>query len=167
MTAVYHEIRQTRPFRSLEEEVYIAIRLTSQLMDQPWVRYLRKTEGISPSQYNLLRILRGAGEDGRTMREIADRMINRDPDVTRLADRTVKLGLARRRRDTDDRRVVKLFIAAKGLEMLARLDDAVELFLQQALGGLGPKRLRQLRDLLSEARAGFGPFPGGAGVAAG
>jgi DNA-binding MarR family transcriptional regulator len=159
MTTVYHEIGQTKPFRSLEEEVYIAIRLTSQVMDQPWARYLRKTEGISPSQYNLLRILRGAGADGRTMREIADRMINRDPDVTRLADGTVKLGLARRMRDTEDRRVVKLFITEKGLEMLTRLDQAVEVFLKQALGGLGPKRLQMLRDLLSHARAGFGPFP--------
>ena len=159
MSNVYHEIRQTKPFRSLEEEVYIGIRLTSQVMDQPWARYLRKTERISPSQYNLLRILRGAGADGRTMREISDRMINRDPDVTRLADGMVKLGLVRRMRDTDDRRVVKLFITEKGLEMLARLDDAVEVFLKQALGGLGPKRLKQLRDLLSDARAGFGPFP--------
>jgi DNA-binding MarR family transcriptional regulator len=159
MSAVYHEIRQTKPFRSLEEEVYIAIRLTSQVMDQPWARYLRKTEGISPSQYNLLRILRGAGADGRTMREIAERMINRDPDVTRLADRTVKLGLARRMRDNEDRRVVKLFISEKGLEMLARLDDAVLVFLKQILGSLGRKRLTMLRDLLGEARAGFGDFP--------
>jgi DNA-binding MarR family transcriptional regulator len=159
MSAVYHEIHQTKPFRSLEEEVYIAIRLTSQVMDQPWAQYLRKTEGISPSQYNLLRILRGAGVDGRTMREVAERMINRDPDVTRLADRTVKLGLARRMRDTEDRRVVKLFITEKGLEMLARLDAAVVVFLKQVLGGLGPKRLKMLRDLLSETRAGFGPFP--------
>ena len=159
MSAVYHEIHQTKPFRSLEEEVYIAIRLTSQVMDQPWVRYLRKSEGISPSQYNLLRILRGAGADGRTMREIADRMINRDPDVTRLADGVVKQGLARRMRDTEDRRVVKLFIAEKGLEMLARLDQAVEVFLERTLGGLGPKRLRMLRDLLGEARAAFRPFP--------
>ncbi|MGH8570553.1 MAG: MarR family winged helix-turn-helix transcriptional regulator [Gammaproteobacteria bacterium] len=159
MSAVYHEIHQTKPFRSLEEEVYIAIRLTSQVMDQPWAQYLRKTEGISPSQYNLLRILRGAGADGRTMREVAERMINRDPDVTRLADRTLKLGLARRMRDTEDRRVVKLFITEKGLEMLARLDDAVAVFLKQVLGGLGPKRLRMLRDLLGAARAGFGLFP--------
>lgn len=159
MTAVYHEIHQTRPFRSLEEEVYIAVRLTSQVMDQPWVRYLRKTEAISPSQYNLLRILRGAGVRGRTMREISERMINRDPDVTRLADGMVKRGLARRMRDTEDRRVVKLFITEKGLEMLGRLDRAVEVFLKQALGGLGPKRLRLLRDLLNEARAGFRPFP--------
>jgi DNA-binding MarR family transcriptional regulator len=159
MIAIYDEIRQTKPFRSLEEEVYIAIRLTSEVMDQPWARYLRKTERISPSQYNLLRILRGAGADGRTMREIGERMINRDPDVTRLADGTVKLGLARRMRDTEDRRVVKLFITEKGLEMLARLDQAVVVFLKQALGGLGPRRLKLLRDLLGEARAGFGPFP--------
>jgi DNA-binding MarR family transcriptional regulator len=158
MTTVYHEIRQTKPFRSLEDEVYIAIRLTSQLIDQPWVRYLRKTEGISPSQYNLLRILRGAGTEGRTMSEISERMINRDPDVTRLSDRTVKLGLARRRRDGDDRRVVKLFITAEGLEMLGRLDEAVEVFLKEALGGLGPKKLKQLRDLLGEARASFRSF---------
>ena len=159
MTTVYHEIRQTKPFRSLEEEVYIAIRLTSQLMDQPWVRYLRRTEGISPSQYNLLRILRGAGAEGRTMSEIAERMINRDPDATRLADRTVKAGLARRKRDTADRRVVKLTIAPAGLAMLRRLDEAVDVFLKQALGGLGPRKLTQLRELLNEARAGFGPFP--------
>ena len=159
MSTLYSEIRQTRPFRLLEEEAYIAIRLTAQVMDQPWIRYLRKAEGISPSQYNLLRILRGAGVEGRTMSEIAERMINRDPDVTRLADRTVKLGLARRIRDGDDRRVVKLFITEKGREMLSRLDPAVEKFLKQALGGLGPKRLKLLRDLLGEARAGFRDFP--------
>src|SRR6185436_17703626 len=136
MGTIYHEIHQTKPFRSLEEEVYIAIRLTAQVVDQPWTRYLRKTEGISSSQYNLLRILRGSGADGRTMREISDRMINRDPDVTRLADRTVKLGLARRMRDTGDRRVVKLFITEKGLDLLTRMDDAVLKFLKQSLAGL-------------------------------
>lgn len=161
MSTVYHEIRQTKPFRSLEEEVYIAIRLTSQLMDQPWVRYLRTTEGISPSQYNLLRILRGAGDEGRTMGEIAERMINRDPDATRLADRTVKLGLARRSRDSADRRVVKLFLTPKGRAMLGRLDGAADDFLRGALGKLGPTKLKQLRELLNEARAGFGPFPPG------
>ena len=93
------------------------------------------------------------------MSEIAERMINRDPDVTRLGDRTVKLGLARRVRDREDRRVVKLFITDKGLEMLSRLDPAVEKFLKQSLGGLGPKRLKLLRDLLGEARAALGEFP--------
>ena len=86
-------------------------------------------------------------------------MINRDPDVTRLADSTMKLGLSRRMRDTEDRRVVKLFITEKGLDLLAQLDEAVSVFLKQTLGGLGPKRLKQLRDLLNDARAGLGPFP--------
>jgi DNA-binding MarR family transcriptional regulator len=156
---VSHDIRQTRPFRSLEEEVYIALRLTAQVLDQPWARYLRTAARISPSQYNLLRILRGAGSQGRTMSEIGERMINRDPDVTRLADRTLKQGLARRQRDTDDRRVVKLFITDKGLELLSRLDEPVQVFLKQALGGLGPRRLKLLRDLLDQARAGARPFP--------
>ena len=159
MDAIYQEIHQTKPFRSPEEEIYIAIRLTAQVLDQPWTRYLRKTEGISSSQYNLLRILRGAGADGRTMREISDRMINRDPDVTRLADRTVKLGLARRMRETEDRRVVKLFITEKGLELLARLDNAVLAFLKQSLSGLPPTRLKLLGELLSEVRGGMKPFP--------
>ena len=159
MTALKQEIKQTRPFSSLEEEVYLSLRLTSQLMDEPWGRYLRKTEGISPSQYNLLRILRGAGVDGRTMGEIAERMINRDPDVTRLADRTVKLGLARRDREETDRRIVKLFITQRGIDMLERLDDQVQVFVKQILSGLGPKRLKDLRDLLGAARASMQPFP--------
>jgi len=159
MAALKEEIKQTRPFGSLEEEVYLSLRLTAQLMDEPWARYLRKTEGISPSQYNMLRILRGAGVDGRTMGEISERMINRDPDVTRLADRTISLGLARRDRDAADRRVVKLFITQRGLDTLDRLDDSVETFVKQILGGLGAKRLKELRDLLAEARGAFQPFP--------
>ena len=157
--SVQQEIQQITPFRSLKEEVYIALRLTSEVMDQPWAQYLRKECGISPSQYNLLRILRGAGADGRTMSEIAERMINRDPDVTRLADRTVKLGYARRQREEQDRRVVKLFITAKGLALLAGLDDAVEQFLDRALGAMPADRLGLLRDLLNEARASFRHFP--------
>ena len=156
---VQSEIQQTRPFASLEEEVYIDLRLTAQVMEQPWIRYLRRTEAISPSQYNLLRILRGAGDGGRTMTEIAERMINRDPDVTRLADQLVRRGLARRVRDSGDRRVVRLFITAAGLEMLKRLDEAVEVFMVQALGAVGRKRLLQLRDLLDTARSQMRPFP--------
>ena len=159
MTTLYREIRQTRPFHSLEEEAYVALRLTAQVLDEPWARYLRKTEGISPSQYNLLRILRGAGVEGRTMSEIGERMINRDPDVTRLADRTIKLGLARRQRDEQDRRVVKLYITPRGLTMLTRLDAQVNVFLEAAMGSLGRQKLRQLRDLLNQARAGARPFP--------
>jgi DNA-binding MarR family transcriptional regulator len=92
------------------------------------------------------------------MTEIADRMINRDPDVTRLADGMVKRGLARRIRDEEDRRVVKLFITQPGLDMLARLDDPVERFMEAALGSLGPKRLKALNELLNAARSGARSF---------
>ena len=158
-TPVQQAIRQARPFGSLEEEAYINLRLTSQTLTEPWTRYLRATESISGSQYNLLRILRGAGAEGRTMSEIADRMINRDPDVTRLADGMVKRGLARRIRDEEDRRVVKLFITQPGLDMLARLDEPVEQFMATALGSLGPKRLKALNELLNAARNGARSFP--------
>ena len=159
MKSVVQDIKQTKPFRSLAEEVYIALRLTSEVMDQPLAAYLRRECGISPSQYNVLRILRGAGPDGRTMSEIAERMINRDPDVTRLADRTVKLGYARRIRDEQDRRVVKLFITTKGLELLASLDEQMNTFFHQSLGGMPKKKLEQLLSLLNEARASIRPFP--------
>lgn len=152
-------IRQTRPYASLEEEVYISLRLTSQMIDQPWIQHLRRTEKISPSQYNILRILRGAGEEGRTMSQIAERMINRDPDVTRLADHLVARGLARRLRDTADRRVVRLFITQAGLKMLGRLDGPVQVFVAQALGGIGRQRLQQLRELLESVRERMRPFP--------
>ena len=159
MTDLYHEIRQTKPFRTLEEEVYVGLRLTSQLLEEPWARYLRQEARISPSQYNLLRILRGAGVEGRTMTEISERMINRDPDATRLADRTIEMGLVRRLRDEQDRRVVRLFITQAGLDLLDRLDDCVDVFLRQALAGLSAKQLATLRDLLGAARAGRQPFP--------
>jgi DNA-binding MarR family transcriptional regulator len=159
MKSVQQEIKQKAPFRSLSEEVYIALRLTSQMMDEPWAKYLRRKCGISPSQYNLLRILRGAGPDGRTMSEIAERMINRDPDVTRLADRTIKLGYARRMRDEEDRRVVKLFVTSKGLDLLTELDQAADEFLEQALGSMPRQRLKQLLELTNEVRASVRPFP--------
>lgn len=161
MASLKDEIRQTKPFRSVEEEAYIALRLTSQVVDQPWVRYLRQAEGISPSQYNLLRILRGAGLAGRTMSEISERMINRDPDATRLADRMIRHGLVRRMRDTDDRRFVRLFITQDGLDMVERLDDTVDEFLRHTLAGLGEKDLRKLTALLEDLRAGMLPFPPG------
>lgn len=159
MNGLKQEIKQTKPFASIEEEVYLALLRTAQLINEPWAKYLREHEGISPSQYNILRILRGAGVDGRTMGEISDRMINRDPDVTRLADRMVKLGLARRDRGETDRRIVKLFITQRGLDLLARLDSKVDTMFQDILGGLGSKRLRELSVLLTDVRAAVGRYP--------
>lgn len=152
MGSLREELRQTRPFRSSEDELYLSLRLTSRIVEEPWDRHLRRTADISPSQYNMLRILRGAGVEGRTMGEISERMINRDPDVTRLADRIVKRGLARRMRDADDRRVVKLFITRPGLDLLAELDPDVDRYLDEAFAGLEKAKQRQLIELLGEVR---------------
>src|SRR5882724_11135215 len=90
------EIRQTKPFGSLQEQVVINLMRTTRVVEESWTQHLKRTEGISPSQYNILRILRGAHPKAAKISEIADRMVTRDPDVTRLVDRLIKQGLARR-----------------------------------------------------------------------
>jgi len=108
--------------------------------------------GISPTQYNALRILRGAGEDGLACNEIADRMLNRDPDVTRLLDRLVKSGWARRGRDQSDRRVITARITDAGLALLKELDGPLEELNQKITGHLGRHRLQEFLRTLDSLR---------------
>ena len=110
-----------------------------------------KTEDLSPPQYNVLRILRGS-PDGLTCGEIGNRMITRDPDITRLLDRLEKRGLIARARDTKDRRVVLTRITPGGLDVLARLDLPVREAHRRQLGHLGRQRLQALTDLLQLCR---------------
>jgi DNA-binding MarR family transcriptional regulator len=145
------EIHQTRPFSSVEQEVFLNVLRTADVLTTKLDAIL-KPLGLSPTQYNVLRILRGAGEDGLACGRIAERMITRDPDVTRLLDRLEKCGLIRRARQTDDRRVVKGFITPAGIKLLADLDAPVKKFNKQQLAPLGPAKLRQLADLLEAAR---------------
>jgi DNA-binding MarR family transcriptional regulator len=156
---IEHEIRQTRPIRSLQERVVVNLLRTCRSVEESWVNYLKRTEGISLSQYNILRILRGARPQAVKISEIADRMISRDPDVTRLVDRLVKQGLAERERDTQDRRVVFVEITEDGLALLERLEDPVNQYVQAVMAGLNPQKLRALDVLLDEVRAGIRPFP--------
>src|SRR5690349_12161715 len=93
-----------------------------------------KSHGLSPTQYNVLRILRGSGEQGRTCGEIGDRMITRDPDITRLLDRMEKRGLIRRERQSKDRRVILAYITPEGLDVLTRLDAVIPETIKGALG---------------------------------
>lgn len=111
-----------------------------------------KNEDLSPTQYNVLRILRGS-PDGLPCGEIADRMITRDPDITRLLDRLEKRGLISRWRESKDRRVVLARITPNGLKLLTRLDQPVEEAHRKQLGHLGKDRLRALAELLAAARA--------------
>ena len=145
------EIKQARPFSSLEEEALLSLQRTADQLQ--WrSSELFKPYGISSTQYNALRILRGAKEQGRSCSEIAERMINRDPDITRLIDRLERRGLVQRAREDKDRRVVIARITPAGLELLKGLDRPVEALTRKILGHLGNQRLKTLIKLLEMAR---------------
>jgi DNA-binding MarR family transcriptional regulator len=147
------EIRQKKPFSSLQEEVVLAMLRTADLLTAPITEVLRR-ESLGLSQYNVLRILRGAGERGYPCGEISERMVRRDPDLTRLLDRLESRGLVARSRGTEDRRVVRTTISGEGLRLLESLDTAVETCVKQALAHMPTGRLNTLCDLLEEARRG-------------
>jgi DNA-binding MarR family transcriptional regulator len=108
---------------------------------------------LSPTQFNALRILRGAGDGGRTCTEIAERMINRDPDITRLLDRLERRGLVARSREGRDRRVIITRINQAGLDLLRALDRPVEEFNRKQMGRLSEPQLKTLVKLLEAVRA--------------
>jgi DNA-binding MarR family transcriptional regulator len=147
------EIKQKRPFRSVQEEVVLALMRTADLVTLPGNEVLREAS-ISQSQYNVLRILRGAGEEGLPCGEIAERMVRRDPDLTRLLDRLEARGLVTRARGTRDRRVVTASITADGLEVLEDLDAPIEGSIRETLAHVPVKRLRVLLEILEEIRTG-------------
>src|SRR5262245_7165051 len=126
---------------------------------EPWERFLKTTAELTPNQYNVLRILRGSHPTKLPCGEIADRMIARDPDVTRLVDRLNRRGLVTRSRGRQDRRVVEVGITEKGQELLRSLDEPVDRFPRNVLGHLGPKKLEQLGVLLDQALSDLGTFP--------
>ena len=111
-----------------------------------------KQNGLSQTQYNALRILRGAGADGLPCGEIAERMIRHDPDITRLLDRLEAKGWVKRSRNGKDRRVVTARITPEGLALIQPLDEPVARLLGEMLGHLNEGQLRQLIDLLEGAR---------------
>jgi DNA-binding MarR family transcriptional regulator len=145
------EIKQKRPFRSVQEEVVLSVVRTAEHVAVRTNEVLREA-GVSPSQYNVLRILRGAGEEGLPCGEISERMVRRDPDLTRLLDRLEKGGLVVRERDTKDRRIVRASITKQGLALLDSLDAPVEESIRGALSHVPAKRLRALLELLEELR---------------
>jgi DNA-binding MarR family transcriptional regulator len=135
---------------STEEAAFLDLLRTTDMLSRGLVQVL-KTEGVSATQYNVLRILRGA-PGGLACGEIARRMITRDPDITRLLDRLEKRALISRWREARDRRTVMARITPQGLALLARLDGPVKAAHGKQLGHLGRERLRTLTELLSLAR---------------
>jgi DNA-binding MarR family transcriptional regulator len=134
-----------------EEAAFLELVRTTDVLSRGLVRVL-KTEDLSSTQYNVLRILRGAPE-GLPCGEIANRMITRDPDVTRLLDRMEKRDLISRNREEKDRRTVLTRITPAGLDVLARLDEPIQTAHRKQLGHLGRERLRELTELMGLARS--------------
>jgi DNA-binding MarR family transcriptional regulator len=136
-----------------EETASLDLFRTADLLSRAPAQLL-KGEDLSPTQYNVLRILRGA-PSGLPCGEIAGRMITRDPDITRLLDRLAKRGLIARRRETKDRRVVLTRITAEGLDLLVRLDAPVQKMHREQMGYLGRNRMKTLIELLEAIRSGI------------
>jgi DNA-binding MarR family transcriptional regulator len=136
---------------SAEEAAFLDLLRTTDMLSRGMV-HLLKAEDLSSTQYNVLRILRGAPE-GLACGEIANRMITRDPDVTRLLDRMEKRKLISRCRDEHDRRTVMTRITPDGLDVLGRLDEPIQSAHRKQLGHLGRERLRALTELLEAARS--------------
>jgi len=151
-TTLREELRQEKPFRSLREEALLSIARTEAVTRERFERVLAP-HGLSMTQYNVLRILRGAGPNGLCRNEIGDRLISRMPDVSRLLDRMQAAGLIRRVRSTDDRRLVDTTLTTKGRALVDELNDHVAKAQEQQLGHMTKAQLRTLIDLLSLARS--------------
>ncbi len=145
------ELKQAKPFRSLYQEAQLSIARTYHLLANDFERML-KPYGITGTQYNVLRILRGSEPRGLCRNEVADRLINRMPDATRLLDRMEEAGLVTRERDEGDRRLVTTRITKKGRNLVDSLDDEVDAQEKKGLGHLGKKELENLVELLALVR---------------
>jgi len=156
---VARELKQQSKFNSPEEEVLVGLRLATARIVEPWETFLKATTDLTPNQYNVLRILRGSHPSRLPCGEIANRMISRDPDITRLIDRLSRRGLVDRVRGDRDRRVVEVGITARGRAILHDLDVHVKQMPKAVLGRLGAKKLGQLARLLEHVLLELGTYP--------
>jgi DNA-binding MarR family transcriptional regulator len=147
------ELKQKIPFTSREAEAYLSLLRTSDAL-QAQVEAQLKEFGLTGTQYNALRILRGPGPEGLPCREIGERMITRDPDITRLLDRLEDRGFVQRTRAKHDRRVIYGKITAAGLKLLREMDVPLEKFGREMLRHVGQEKLKQLIELLELVRRG-------------
>jgi DNA-binding MarR family transcriptional regulator len=151
-TTLREELHQARPFKSLREEAVLSVARTEAVTREALERVLTP-HGLSMAQYNVLRILRGAGKAGLCRNEIRDRLISRMPDVSRLLDRMEGAGLISRVRSNADRRLVNTTLTPKGRTLVDTLDADVARAQERLLGHMSEKQLRSLVDLLALARA--------------
>jgi DNA-binding MarR family transcriptional regulator len=148
--SIQSEIKQSKPLTP-EQEVLLTVQRTADSFQRRVVEVL-KPHGISGTQYNVLRILRGAGRDGLPCGAIAERMVTRDPDITRLLDRLDRMGFIIRERGQRDRRVVTTTITDAGLKLLKQLDKPVQEVGSALVRNLSKTQMQQLVELLDLAR---------------
>src|SRR6476469_2744900 len=153
------EIKQTRPFRSSAEEVVVSVLRTAAVMQRHLAQVV-EAHGITIQQYNVLRILRGAGDAGLPTLAIRDRMIEEAAGITRLLDKLESSGHVIRERSTPDRRQVLCQIPPAGLRLLPQLDEPVDAENEMALSSLSDDEKNSLIELLGAVRAGFAAKPG-------
>jgi DNA-binding MarR family transcriptional regulator len=148
---VKKRLKQERPFATKQESAFLSVLLLAQELHTEF-NELFKPSDLTLAQYNVLRILRGAGQQGHACGQIAERMITREPDITRMLDRLERSELIRRERQQDDRRVVLTFLTDKGAELLKELDRPVDELHRKQLDGLTEAELDRLIELLEKAR---------------
>ncbi len=147
------EIQQSKPFRSLEEEAFLNLGRTFEMLQEKVIELLKQYQ-LTATQYNMLRILRGAGPEGLTCSQATERMLTPDPDVTRLLDRMEARRLIARERSQQDRRVVITRITAEGLALAAEIDQPMADLLRSLMGHAGRDRLMELINILETLREG-------------
>jgi DNA-binding MarR family transcriptional regulator len=145
------EIKQNKPFRSRRQEAMLAIVRTADVLKRRW--RVAEEFGVTGQQYNVLRILRGAHPEPLPTMEIASRMIENTPGITGLLDRLEEKGMVQRARDADDRRCSRCSITAKGMKLLAEMDEPINQSEEAALSILDGKDVDRLIDILEQVRA--------------
>ena len=147
------ETGQARPYGNREEDVYLSLLRTAERLSRGLTETLSRAD-LTPTQYNALRILRGAGQEGASCSEVSERMVTKDSDITRLLDRLETRGLISREREVKDRRRIVTRITDEGLRVLAELDAPMAETHRSQLGHLSEKQLASLGKLLETARNG-------------
>ena len=149
--SLQQDLKQKKPFRSLQQEAYLSVVRTSTALTDA-MEDLVTSWGISATQYNVLRILRGSAAEGLCRNALRDRMLTRMPDMTRLLDRMEEAGLVVRGRESEDRRMVVTRITEKGRRLLEDLEAPVLALHKQQMSRLTDAQLRSLSDLLTLVR---------------
>jgi DNA-binding MarR family transcriptional regulator len=149
--ALQEEIKQTKPFRTLCQEAQLNIVRTANQLSDAFEQML-KPHGITGTQYNVLRILRGAEPGGLCRNEVSQRLLNRMPDATRLLDRMEEADLVTRERSVEDRRLVTTRITKKGRQLVDSLDDSADQQHEKSMGHMTEQQLKTLVKLLTLAR---------------